>query len=726
MQGTPTLHRRALLKGGAALGGALVLAVPLAGTIQGEAEAAAAAAGETALGAYLRIAADGAVTIIVPVVEMGQGAMTALAMVVADELGADWRRVAIETAPYGEAYRRPDVTLYQLTSGSWSVRLWLGPLRQSAAAAREMLTAAAARQWGVDPAACTVEDGTILHKPSGRKTGFGAVVGEAAKLPAPEKPALKPEAQRTLVGRPVPRHDIPSKVDGSGIYGIDVTVPGMVHGAIRQAPVYGGSVRSVDRSSVTNHPGVIAVVEVPGGVVVVAENFWQAKTAAEALKIDFAPTPDDAVTTGSLLAAEQAKLEQKEAAKFKAAGDIAAAMAGSAKIVTADYSVPFLHHATMEPMNCTASVTADGCTLWVPTQCHTTAMQAATKLTGFPESRIAINATLLGGAFGRRIHTDFIEPAILASKAVGRPVKLLFTREEDMQHGFHRPMMMARMSAGLDKDNRMSGLSMRIVGPSVHEHFWPSFFKNGLDYAAVMGLTTKATGSGLHYRIPAQYIDYVYQPTHVPIGYWRSVGASHNGFFMETFIDEVAVAAGSDPYRFRRDLLADSPRGLAVLDLAAEKAGWGRPLPKGHGLGIAFCENVDSIVAEVAEVSVVDGRLKVHRVVAAVDCGTVINPNTLAAQVEGGIVNALSAVLGEEVTIAGGRCEQSNFHDYPILKMADAPRVDVHVIASGGPVGGVGEAMVPTLGPAVGNAIFAATGTRVRAHPIVKQGFRVS
>ncbi|NYZ14404.1 xanthine dehydrogenase family protein molybdopterin-binding subunit [Azospirillum sp. RWY-5-1] len=721
MSGTIALDRRALLKGGVALGSGLLLAVPLSGPVL----AAAGPAAATDLGAFLRIAADDTVTVIVPVVEMGQGAMTALAVVIVDELGADWSRVAVAPPPAGTAYQRPDVTKYQLTSGSWSVRLWYAPLRTAAAAARTMLVAAAAKEWGVDAASCATEAGRVLHRPSGRSIGFGAVAAAAARLPVPEKLVLKAAADLTLIGRSVPRVDVPSKVDGSGVYGIDVTVPGMVHAAIRHAPVYGGGVRSVDRASIAGEPGVLAVVEVPGAVVVVAESFWQAKAAAERLDVAFAPTPHDTAGTDALMAEERRKLDAPQAARFRSVGDAAAAIAGAARVVTADYSVPFIHHATLEPMNCTASVTADGCTLWVPTQCHTTALEAAVRLTGFDESRIRIHATLLGGGFGRRIHTDFIEPAILSSKAVGRPVKLLFTREEDMQHGFHRPAMTARLTASLDAGGGMTGLSMRVVGPSVHEHFWPAFFKDGLDYAAVMGLTTKATSSGLHYRIPAQHVDYIYQPTHVPIGYWRSVGASHNGFFMETFIDEVAHAAGADPYRFRRALLQDSPRGLAVLDKAAELAGWGKPLPPGHARGIAFCENVDSIVAEVAEVSVVEGRLRVHRVAAAIDCGTVINPDTVVMQMQGGIVNALSAVLGEEITVEDGRCVQSNFHDYPVLRLADAPVVDVHILRSDGPIGGVGEAMVPTLAPAVGNAIFAATGQRLRTQPFARDGLTV-
>jgi isoquinoline 1-oxidoreductase subunit beta len=714
--------RRAFLKAGLAVGAGLVIGVPMPGLAQGRGPADS----DASFGLFLRVAPDGSVTVTVPVVEMGQGAQTALAMIIVDELGADWNRVRIEHPHATPGFQRPDVTKYQLTSGSWSVRLWYAPLRKAGASAREMLMVAAATQWGVDPASCDVDNGMIVHRASNRSVGFGEVAVAASALPVPASPTLKDASRLRLVGKRIARPDIPSKVDGSAVFGVDVTVPRMLYAAIRQAPVYGAEVASVDRKSVIGKKGIVDVVVVPGAVVVVADSFWRAKQTAAGLKVTFGSTPHDSATTERLMADERQKLDLPRGAKFRTVGDVDAARAHAAKTVSVDYTVPFLHHAPMEPMNCTASVTAEGCELWVPTQCHTTALEAAVRLTGLPEDKIRIHATFLGGGFGRRIHTDFIEPAILASKVVKRPVKLIFTREEDMQHGFHRPAMSARMTGSVNQDGELAGFTMRIVGPSVHEKFWPSFFKDGLDYAAVMAITTKNTAAGLHYAIANQHIDYVYQPTHVPIGYWRSVGASHNGFFMEGFVDEVAQAMGQDPVALRRRLLKDSPRGLAVLERAVQASGWGRAMPPGYGLGIAFCENVDSIVAQVAEVSVEKDVLRVHRVVAVIDCGIVINPDTIEAQMQGGIVNALSATLAEEITIKDGRCLQSNFHDYPILRMSAAPQVEVHIIESGGAMGGVGEAMVPTLAPAVCNAIFAACGKRIRSLPIKHHGLTIA
>jgi isoquinoline 1-oxidoreductase beta subunit len=722
MSETTSMNRRLFLKGMAAAGGGLLISVPLASDAQNSAltrSLKSSAAAEVPLNAFLRIAADNSVTIIVPVVEMGQGAQTALAVVIADELGADWSRIRVEAPPAAAPYQRPDITKYQLTSGSWSIRLWYQPLRTIAASAREMLVSAAARQWSVDPAGCETEIGKVVHRATGRSIEFGAVAALAATLPVPQAPALKTKEQLKLIGKPIPRVDIPSKVDGSGVFGIDVKVPGMAYAAIRQAPVYGGSVTAVDRSSLVGLPGIIDVVQMPGAVMVVADSFWKAKKGLDTLDIKWADTVNDRAGTVNLMAMERAKLASPDAVRFRNVGDIRQSMADAAKTVSADYTVPFVHHATMEPMNCTAQVTASGCEIWVPTQCQTTAVEAAVRLTGFTEDKVRVHTTLLGGGFGRRIETDFIEQAIFAAKAVGRPVKLVWTREEDMQHGFHRPAMAARMTASLDRNGEISGVSMRFVGPSVHEHFWPAFFKNGLDAAAVMGITTSNVPSGFHYAIASQYIDYIYQPTHVPIGYWRSVGASQNGFFVESFVDEIAAATGTDPYQLRRRLLRDSPRGLAVLDKAAALAGWNAKRKKGRALGIAFSEAVGSIVAQVAEISVTKGQIKVHRVVCVVDCGSlVLNPDIITAQTQGGIVNALSAALGEEITVENGRCVQSNFHDYPILRLADAPHVDVHIIESGGPIGGIGEAMVPTLAPAVCNAIFSATGKRVRSLPI--------
>jgi len=729
--------RRQFMRAVAAAGGSLVLGIPPLVEAADDATVilsnVPARAGETvprgsAFGAYLSVRPDGSILLTSPVIEMGQGAQSSLAAVIADEMDADWDEVIVEEAPVGAPYQRPDITKYQLTSGSWSLRLWFLPMRNAGAAAREMLVTAAARKWDVDPQSCTTASGKVLHAASGRSLGYGELAAAAALLPVPATPVLKSQDQLRLVGRPVQRTDIPRKVDGSGIFGVDVRLPKMAYAAMRQAPVYGAEVASVNVQPLKRQPGIVDVITVPGAVVVVAESWWQAKKGVEQLDILFKSTEFDGVTTEALMAQEREKLGQTAGVKFRATGDVDAARASAHRSVVADYDVPFLHHAPIEPMNCTAYVNDELCELWVPTQCHTTALEAAQRLTKLPKNKVKINATLLGGAFGRRIHTDFIEPAILAARAVGRPVKLIWTREEDMTHGYHRPAMSARMTGDLDASGRVTGLTMRIVGPSVHEKFWPAFFKDGLDYAAVMAITTKNAASGTHYAVPNQYVDYVYQPTHVPIGYWRSVGASHNGFFMEGFIDEMAVAAAQDPAEFRRMLLKESPRGRVVLDKIMDVSGWAKreSLAPGHGLGIAFFEAVDSVVAQVAHVSLNGDNLKVHKIWAVIDCGQVINPDTIEAQMQGGIINALSATLAEQITLKDGRCMQTNFHDYPVLRMAGAPQVEVHIIESGAALGGVGEAMVPTVAPAVCNAIFAATGRRIRSLPLSAQGLTLA
>lgn len=731
--------RRQWLKASVAIGGGLVLGVSLvARATESRAEIQSIHPNvpwgappqdlATRFGAYLEIGTNGRVLFHSPVIEMGQGAQSSLAAVIADELDLAFDHIDIQVAPAGTAYQRPDVTKYQLTSGSWSLRLWYDPMRRAGATARMMLIAAAARQWEVEPQSCLTEEGYVRHPPSGRAASYGELASLAATMPVPEEVAFKSRDQLKLVGQRLHRLDLPAKVDGSAVYGIDVRVPGLAYAALRQAPVYGAEVVSVNDDALRLQPGIITVLRVPSGVVVVAENWWQAKKAVEQLEVQFASTAYDGVSSASLAEDAHNKLGQADSAVFRKVGDVDLAQANAAKRLTADYGVQFLHHAPMEPMNCTARVTDDTCELWVPTQCHTTALEAAQRLTGLPEASVNIHATLLGGAFGRRIHTDFIEPAILAAQAVNRPVKLLWSREEDMSHGYHRPAMAARMVATLDQANEINSLTMRIAGPSVHEKFWPSFFKDGLDYAAVMALTTKNAASGSHYETPNLLIDYVYQPTHVPIGYWRSVGASHNGFFMESFIDELAETASEDPGAFRRKLLRNSPRGLEVLDRVMQVSQWARreELPEGEGLGIAFFEAVDSIVAQVAHVSVAQDQLRVHKVWAVIDCGQTINPDTIEAQMEGGILQSLSATLFENITIEQGRCQQTNFHDYPLLRMGMAPEIEVHTIESDKPLGGVGEAMVPTLAPAVCNAIYDACGRRIRTLPLCGQGIRVA
>lgn len=708
-----TLSRRALLKGGAA--GGLLLAAGLTGVTA----LAQAPAGAGALGLFLRVDANGAVTVLAPCMEMGQGSYTALAMIVADELAADWSAVSVVPAPLGAGYRLPGVPI-QHTSGSQMVRSWNAPLRRSAAAAREMLTLAAARQWSVEPASCSVEGGKVVHAASGRSLGFGELVAEAARLPVPPQPALI--GKRSVVGRQVQRLDIPAKVDGSAQFGVDVRLPGMVYAAIRQAPVYGTKLVSVDAKTVEGRPGVIDVVKLPDGVAVVADRFWRAKAAVEALQPRFTTTQQSKLSTREIARAQGLLLDSPVARTAVHTGDVLEGMARARSPVTSDFFVPYLHHATMEPMTCTVQLSADKLEFWVPTQNITGVADMGARLTGLPLDKIVVNATFLGGGFGRKFEQDFVEQAVLIAKAVKRPVQLIWSREEDVQHGRYRPMMSARLAAVLKDDGDIDAMTIRLVGPSINEFRGAGIpFTTEYDFRATLGISTESPSAPARlqqYAVKNFLTDIIYAPSHVPVGSWRSVGASENGFFIESFMDELAIRAKKDPYRFRRHLLRESPRALAVLDKVAAEAGWGKPLPKGHALGIAFSECVGSMVAQVAQVSLVKGAVKVHRVVCAIDCGTAVSPDNVKAQVEGGIVMGLSAALGEEITIAEGRCVQSNFHDYPILRLADAPRIEVHIIDSGAALGGVGEAGLPALAPAVCNALHALTGKRIRSLPI--------
>lgn len=711
MLGKTALNRRGFLAASAATG--LVLAIDLpAGTSEG------APVGTVALGPFLRIGTDGKVTVVTPCVEMGQGSQTALAMIVADELGADWGSISILPPPVGVPYRTPGRPV-QNTSGSQMVRRWNGPLRKSAAAAREMLAAAAAGRWGVQSATCAVEAGAVVHAPSGRRAGFGELAEAAARLPEPAAPTLR-EGSR-IVGKPVQRLDIPSKVDGSAVFGIDVRLPGMLYAAIRQAPVFGAQLLSVEEGEVRRRPGVIDVVKLPDAVAVVAENFWRAKKAAEDLEPRFSRPPQASVTSEDIFAAQRLQLGSPLSTPAIDTGDVSGAMKGAQKVVRADYAVPFLHHATMEPMTCTAHLTADRFEFWVPTQNLTGVAEVGAKVSGLPLDKVVVNATLVGGGFGRKFEQDFVEQTALIAKAVRRPVKLIWTREEDVQHGFYRPAMSARLTAPLDGDAMPTALVLRIAGASVLEHSTGFPFIRGVDPVAMLGVSTETPHSPSkiqQYSFPNFRAEYVYQPTHVPVGYWRSVGASENGFFIESFVDELAAEAKRDPYGFRRHLLRESPRALAVLDRVAREAGWNDKPPAGRHRGIAFSECVGSLVAQVVEISMEGDMPKVHRITCAIDCGTAVHPDNVVAQVEGSIVMGLSAAFGEQITIDEGRCAQSNFHDYPVLGLAETPRIDVYVIESGTALGGVGEAAVPAVAPALCNAIFAATGRRVRSLPI--------
>ncbi len=665
------------------------------------------------VGPWLRISPDERVLILVDRSEMGQGVATALPMLVAEELEADWSKIVIEFAPADKAYINPLFGM-QGTGGSTSVRAAWAPLRKAGAAAREMLISAAAETWGVDKSECRAEQGAVVHRASNRRLTYGQLVGKAATLPVPQDVPLKDPKDWKLLGTSAPRLDTPPKVDGTAQFGIDVKVPEMLVAVVARCPVFGGKAASFDAAKAKAVPGVSHVVPISSGVAVVANGYWPAKKGRDSLGITWDEGPNAAVTSASV---SQLLTERAGQAGVVARhdGDPDAGRAGAATKLDADYELPFLAHATMEPMNCTAHVRADGVDIWAPTQFQTGVQGLGAKIGGVAPEKVTVHTTYLGGGFGRRFELDFIQEALETSKAVGAPVKVVWSREDDVQHDQYRPACVHRLQAGLDPNGQPVVWTHRIVAPSIMARVFPQYVKNGLDGEAVEG------GVGMPYAIPNVHVDYLLTDTGVPVGFWRSVNNSFNAFVVEGFIDELAHAARKDPYEYRRDLLAKAPRHLGVLNLAASKAGWGSPPPAGRSRGIAVWKAFESYVAEVAEISIAkDGAVRVHRVVCAVDCGPVVNPAIVEAQMQGGIVYGLTAALWGEITIDKGRAKQSNFHDYRMLRMADMPEVEVHIVPSTDPQGGVGEPGTPPIAPAVCNAIFAATGKRIRKLPIGK------
>ena len=688
---------------------------------------AASSATDFAPNAWLRVSADGLVTLTVDKSEMGQGSQTGLAMMLAEELEADWSQVRLGPVPENPAGWSRRMS----TGGSTAIRTSWEPLRKAGAAAREMLIDAAASTWKVDRAACRAERGAVVHNSSKRRLTYGKLVAKAAQLPVPKDPPLKDPKDFRLLGTRVPRLDTPAKVDGSAVFGIDVKVPGMLVASIERCPVFGGTLKSYDATKAKAVPGVRAVVALEpspwtgttgawaagcaAGVAVVADTYWQAVTGRKALQVEWndgaaASLDSEGIRADFIKRAEQAGVEARKD------GDAAATLAGAAKRVEAVYEVPFLHHATMEPMTCTAHVRSDGCDVWVPTQNQTRAQEVAAELTGLPKEQVRVHTTFLGGGFGRRLESDFVSEAVRVSKAVGggAPVKVIWSREDDVQHGFYRPATYNRFAGGLDAAGNPVAWTHRIVAPPILLKFGP--LEKGIDRTLIDG------ASNLPYAIPNVLVDQVaVDLLPVPRGFWRSVGISQNAFVTECFFDEVAVAAGKDPYELRRQLLRDKPRHLRTLELAAQKGGWGTPLPAGRGRGIALAEWAPTTCAQVAEVSVrSDGSVRVHRVVCAVDCGPTVNVGQIEAQLQGGIVYGLTAALYGEITLERGRVKQSNFTDYPMLHIEEMPVVEVHVVPSDDKQGGIGEPSVGPVAPAVCNAIFAATAKRIRRLPIGK------
>jgi len=719
MSETLAMSRRDFFKVGAALGGGLLLGfyLPLREDL---AKAVTESAAPFVPNAWLRIGSDGAVTVMLHKSEMGQGIMTSLPMLVAEELEADWSKIRVEFAPADKAYytwRSPTLG-EQITGGSRSIRGSWEILRKAGATARQMLLAAAAQTWGVEIEACQARNGEVIHPSSGRHLSYGALAEKAATMPLPKEVSLKDPKDFRRIGVRMARRDTPSKVNGSAVFGIDVKVPGMLIATVLHCPVFGGKVASYEATQAKAIPGVRQVVQISRGLAVVADGYWPAKRGLEALEVRWDEGPNATLSSAGITQMYKVLAEQPGAVA-RHEGDAKQALECAAKTIEAVYEVPFLDHAPMEPMNCTAYVREDGCEIWAPTQAQTRAQNVAAKITGLPPEAIKIHTTLLGGGFGRRLEADYVADAVEISKAIGAPVKVIWSREEDMRQGFYRPATYNLLHAGLDEQGTLVAWTHRIVGPSIMSRRLPEAIKNGIDPSSVEG------AANLPYSVPHLHVDYVMKDPGVPVGAWRSVGSSQNAFITESFLDEVAAAAGKDPYEFRRQLLSKAPRHKAVLELAAAKAGWGQPLPEGRYCGIAVHESFGSFVAQVAEVSVTeDGHVRVHRVVCAVDCGRVVNPDTVEAQMQSGIVYGLTAALKGEITIENGRVKQSNFHDYEMLRMEEMPTIEVYILPSPEAPGGVGEPGVPPIAPAVVNAIFAATGKRIRKLPIRVEDLR--
>jgi isoquinoline 1-oxidoreductase subunit beta len=730
MQNVTGWTRRGFLKASAIAGGGLMLAgswPSAAATLVGAANATAEA-DQAALTAWVRITRDNRVTLIVSQAELGQGISTTLPAILADELGADWDSVALESAPYDAAYANPKYG-WMFTGNSESIQAFYDHMRRMGAAARTMLLQASAARWNVPLAECRAERSAVVHA-SGERVTFGEVAAEAAKLPVPEKPQLKAASERRVDGKRLPRVDVPAKVDGSAVFGIDFKVPDMLVAAVRTAPAIGGGVKRFDEGAARSVRGVHAVVPIPNGVAVVAETYWQARTALSRMAIEFDDGPNAAVDSQAIHEAMQRALERGPWATPVNEGDAAAQVASAKRKLVAAYENPFLAHATMEPMNCTARVTEGRCEVWAPTQGQNLAFIALQQTLGMKPEQIVVHRTpYVGGGFGRRLLPDFVVQAALIARAVGRPVKAIWDREEDMRHDAYRPATMVRLAAALDAQGRPAALHAHVVSPPIITRVAPFLVemveKNRVDPSAMEGMQET------RYRLPHRRVDFHLFATPVPTSVLRTTGYGPNVFALESFVDELASAARQDPYRYRRALLLGDARALAVLDRAATLGEWDKPLriAKGTraGRGIAFTDAFGSLLASVLQIEVTrnsrGAAIHVRRATAVVDCGRVLDPGIAASSIEGGIVFGLAGCKSE-VTFKRGRVEQENFTTYEMPYLAETPDVRVEFIDGGDKLGGVGEVSPVAVAPALGNAIFAATGRRLRAMPVGRAGFR--
>ncbi len=672
----------------------------------------------TPVGIWVAIQPDDIVVVRIARSEMGQGTLTGLAQLVAEELEADWSLIRTELVPPHLNFATKRAWGDMSTGGSRGLRTSVDYVRAGGAAARMMLTQAAAASWQVPVAECRAKLGVVTHAGSGRSARYGALAAAAAKLPVPANPALKAEADWTIIGQSLPRLDTPPKLNGALLYAIDVTLPGMLSAAIAQCPVFGGKLAGFDAAPVLKRPGVHQVVPVfDNAVAVVADTWWQAKTALEAMTIRWDEGAGAGVDSRQIAARLAAGLDDDSAGAGTVLGDARTALTGAAKRIEGTYGTPFLNHATLEPMNCTARVDDTGVEIWVGTQNGDASLAAAAEVGGVPLERVKVNKYTLGGGFGRRGQQDYVRLAVAVAKQVpGRPVKVLWSREEDMQHCFYRPVSQCRMVGGLNEKNELTALHMRVSGQSINAWLRPDGNLPGTDLRQLQGVVPEEFG---YMAIPNVRIDYAMRNTHVPVGPWRGVNLNQNAFYTECFMDELAHAAGRDPLEFRQALMARNPKHLAVLNATAAHAGWGKPLPEGRFRGIAQNYGYGSYTAAVAEVSVTPkGQLTIHRIVAGTDPGHVVNPAMVAAQVEGSFVFGLSACLFSEITVEKGRVAEGNFDAYPVMRMEHMPEVETVMVPSGGFWGGVGEPTIAVATPAVMNAVFAATGRRIRSLPL--------
>ena len=694
--------------------------------------------------AWIRIRPDDSVTVMIHHSEMGQGIMTGLSMIVAEELDADWTKVRAEHAPVAKVYRNPEFGI-QATGGSTSVTTSWDILREAGAAAREMFVSAAAQTWGVPEAECKTTNSTVVHESSGRTLRYGELLQKVATRSVPKKPRLKDPKSFGIVGRNIPRLDTQAKMRGEAVFGIDVTTKGLLTATVVHPPTVGAQVQSVNDKKAASMPGVKKILPIESGVAVVADTVWQAFNAAEELEISWTPGISPLPDTEKIMKlwAERIKESGKE---VRDDGDFKKAFAGASKKIEAFYELPYQYHACQEPMNCTADVRPDGCDVWAPTQAQEVAKETAVRITGLDPDSVRVHTPFMGGGFGRRSAPDFVEEAVELSKAVKAPVKVVWTREEDVRSDWFRPAFYNLVQAGLDEKGMPVAWLHRGIGPAQMREIIraaapsvvPQWLPRSLKYAAA-GVAAKVVS---HFAVPEETmsgsatmgydienirVEYIEDDPGVRVGAWRSVGNSRNAFVVESFMDEIAAATGKDPLELRLALLKNAPKRKGVLELTAEKAGWGKPLPQGIYRGLALHQFHDTPAAMVAEISVGDkGNVRVHRIVTAVDCGTVVNPRLVEAQMIGGVAFGLSAALKSRITIKAGRVEQSNFHDFPIIRMNEMPKVEVHIVKSSAHPTGIGEVPVPPVAPAVTNAVFAATGKRIRKIPIDPAEIRAS